>query len=91
MDDLCGGETVRRQTSVTDGEAIKIVIHDVDSDSNFSTYYVVQKLVFCFFVCFELGPEIYLFFYVKVDSATPKCLLCPLFVELTVFIHVFSS
>ncbi|KDR14477.1 Protein piccolo [Zootermopsis nevadensis] len=37
MDDLCGGETVRRQASVTDGESIKIVIHDVDSDSNFST------------------------------------------------------
>jgi hypothetical protein len=46
MDDLCGGETVRRQTSVTDGEAIKIVIHDVDSDSNFSTYFVVLKLMF---------------------------------------------
>jgi len=38
MDDVCGGETVRRQASVTDGESIKIVIHDVDSDSNFSTY-----------------------------------------------------
>jgi hypothetical protein len=36
MDDLCGGETVRRQASVTDGEAINIVIHDVESDSNFS-------------------------------------------------------
>ena len=38
MDDVCSGETVRRQASVTDGESIKIVIHDVDSDSNFSTY-----------------------------------------------------
>ncbi|XP_069701298.1 regulating synaptic membrane exocytosis protein 1 [Periplaneta americana] len=37
MEDLCGGETVRRQASVTDGEAIKIVIHDVDSDASFST------------------------------------------------------
>lgn len=29
-------DVVRRQTSVTDGEAIKIVIHDVDSDTGFS-------------------------------------------------------
>lgn len=31
-------ESVRRQQSVTDGEAIKIVIHDVDFDPNLSQY-----------------------------------------------------
>nr|CAD7430077.1 unnamed protein product [Timema monikensis] len=29
-----GGDSVRRQASVADGEAIKIVIHDVDSEAN---------------------------------------------------------
>lgn len=32
---LVESEAVRRQTSVTDGEAIKIVIHDVDCDTSF--------------------------------------------------------
>lgn len=36
-----GTESVRRQASVQDGEAIKIVIHDVDCDPNFSKSFVV--------------------------------------------------
>ncbi|XP_052129416.1 regulating synaptic membrane exocytosis protein 1 isoform X2 [Frankliniella occidentalis] len=35
VEDAQDAERMRRQTSVTDGEAIKIVIHDVDSEPNF--------------------------------------------------------
>ncbi|XP_068081190.1 regulating synaptic membrane exocytosis protein 2 [Anabrus simplex] len=35
LEDLCA-DSVRRQASVTDGESIKIVIHDVDSEANFN-------------------------------------------------------
>ncbi|XP_034250276.1 regulating synaptic membrane exocytosis protein 1 [Thrips palmi] len=43
MEDAGDAERMRRQTSVTDGEAIKIVIHDVDSDPMFGARGAASK------------------------------------------------
>jgi len=41
-----GGEIVRRQASITAGEDIKIVIHDVDSEGSSYCSFRIKKISF---------------------------------------------